>query len=49
MYLQTRIVSSLEKVFCSERLDAESIDRLVLLRVSAAVFRSPAGVKRGVR
>ena len=39
MYLQTRIVSSLEKVFCSERLDAESIDRLVLLRGECGSFQ----------
>ena len=39
MYLQTRIVSSLEKVFCSERLDAESIARLVLLRGECGSFQ----------
>ena len=39
MYLQTRIVSSLEKVFCSDRLDAESIDRLTLLRGEVGSFQ----------
>ncbi len=39
MYLQTRIVSSLEKVFCSDRLDAGSIDRISLLRGETGSFQ----------
>ena len=39
MYLQTRIVSSLEKVFCADRLDAESIDHLTLLRGETGSFQ----------
>ena len=39
MYLETRIVSSLEKVFCSDRLDAASIDRITLLRGETGAFQ----------
>ncbi len=39
MLLETRIVSSLEKVFCSERLDAPSIDRISLLRGEVGAFQ----------
>ena len=39
MFLQTRVISSLEKVFCSDRLDAGSIDRIALLRGETGAFQ----------